>query len=79
MMFDFETRAKLTKPCPFCGSREQKTFSRTYYEEKCADSGALRIACESCGAELWNHPFRAMEYKEAVRLAVMNWNRRKAA
>ena len=79
-MFDHETKAKLVKPCPFCGSKKIKTHTKEYYSNNNNDTGSMEIECDNCGATLWSHPMQeGLTYNEAMRLAIKNWNRRATA
>lgn len=76
---EMETKAKLAKPCPFCGSRKIKTLSRSFYEAKDMN-GATKMECESCGATLWcfhdGDLSDTVDYNDITRKAIMQWNRR---
>lgn len=78
MKSDFEVTAKLAKACPFCGSRKIKCVSRDYYEANLHTYGSAWVECEGCGAELWNRTYSETPYSDAIKAAIMRWNRRAA-
>lgn len=75
-MFDNIRKAVDAKPCPFCGRERIITFTRAYYERQYASTGSMAMECQYCGAELWSHPRKEMEYEAAYLRALMKWNRR---
>ena len=77
MRLAHEVKAKLVKPCPFCGSKKIKALNRDYYEEQ-HFTGDMRLECEDCGATLWNFPHdgKDYDYNDAMKMIVERWNRR---
>lgn len=80
MKYSSEVRAKLAKPCPFCGCSVINVRSRENYENSAFSSGAMHMQCDRCGLELWSFPYprSEMDYPEAYRAMLKKWNRRVA-
>jgi DNA-directed RNA polymerase subunit RPC12/RpoP len=74
MINGFEVKARLTKACPYCGSRNIVTIAPKAYR----DNG-LRcnwITCEDCGARVSGYSNDEGDYNTAYREALKVWNRR---
>ena len=80
MKYSHETRAKLAKPCPFCGCTIINVRSREDYENSGSMNGTMHMDCNKCGSELWSFPRSRsdMYYPEAYREMLKKWNRRAA-
>ena len=80
---DWEVRARLAKPCPFCGSRKVITESREHFEAG-ETKTCCYIECADCGATIYGDPVRdesgrfVEDYNTAQRGALKAWNRRAA-
>ena len=75
MIHDFETRAKLAKKCPFCGSNVIKTKKPERVRE--GDLKVVVIKCDNCGAEVHAHT-EECDPDTGYRIALKLWNRRVA-
>ena len=74
MIKGFETKAKLVKVCPHCGSRNIFAISPEAFRE-----GGLQcvwITCDDCGARMSGYSEQTGDYNTAYREALTKWNRR---
>lgn len=78
MKHSFEVTARLAKACPFCGGKKINTTGKDYYYSNLSRYGSAWVTCEGCGAEVWNRTFAETPYNDAIRAAIMRWNRRAA-
>ena len=72
MIWSFQTKAKLAKSCPLCGSKHIKTDKTAYL----IDHGfkMYTIECETCGLTYTGK--RNDDLAVAYREALKGWNRR---
>ena len=73
MMFDNEVRARLAKPCPFCGCGMVKTDRPAFFREHKLE--ATSITCDRCGAQVYG---MGSDFNTAYHEALKLWNRRAA-
>jgi Lar family restriction alleviation protein len=75
-----EIRARLTKPCPCCGSKKIMMDSPKFIREN--DLKVVELLCKDCGLSMkvfvGDSEGRASSVKEAYQIAVKRWNRRAA-
>ena len=77
MIWTHERKARLTRACPFCGSRNIKTTAKWFYVEKYTDTGSIMMECDNCHANNWSQPMIPnLSYNDAMKMAVKKWNRR---
>ena len=76
---NWEKRAALAKPCPFCGSKRVVTETKDnfYY----GNMSCTYIKCLNCGAILFGEVVNEngsyeRTYNEAQRIVLKMWNRR---
>ena len=81
---DWEKKAHLAKPCPFCGGKEVFTESKENFED--SSKTCSYIECLNCGVTMWgdlgnrnvNGSYECT-YDEAQRAVLRKWNRRASA
>ena len=80
-----EDALEMAKPCPFCGKKDalEMTDITQYHRmfEKNGDGNvAMRIGCERCGLDLFEHGYKKgiRGYTDRVLLTVLKWNERAA-
>jgi len=80
-----EIRARLTKPCPCCGSRDIWMDSPEWLKEN--DLHCVDIMCKACGLRITAYDYYFdpetrkridTSLREAYRTALKRWNRRAA-
>ena len=74
MIYDFQTKAKLAKPCPLCGSKRIMADSPEYFAE--SHHTTVGIECADCG--LMFRDGAGTTYNECYREVLKKWNRRAA-
>jgi len=75
MMMNYETKARLAKKCPFCGSKKIVTKRADFLRD--GNLLTTEIKCDACGAEVRVYTDEcdpAKGYREALKV----WNRRTA-
>ena len=77
MIKGFEVKAKLTKACPYCGSRNITTINPEAFRK----SGLTCnwITCDNCGVRMSGYSEEAGDYNTAYRESLKLWNRRVSA
>ena len=75
MIYDFQTKAKLAKPCPLCGSDNIMVESPEYFAEN--RHSTLSIECADCGLAFRDG--NGGNYSEVYREVLKKWNRRVTA
>lgn len=77
MMYEWETVARLAKPCPLCGSRNVVTEKRSKFEEIPTLKTCTYIECRDCHVTVYGDPvLEGTTYNEAQRRVLKRWNRR---
>ena len=74
MIKGFEVKARLTKACPHCGSRNIVTIDPEAFRED--DLKCNWITCDNCGARVSGYSEDAGDYNTAYRESLKVWNRR---
>lgn len=83
MKFSFEVKAIFAKPCPFCGSENVVTESKSNFYARGLRACSY-IKCADCGAAIYSDPVRGEDgefigtYNSAQHMALEMWNRRSA-
>ena len=80
---DWEKKAYLAKPCPFCGSKDLVTENKDNFED--SNKSCTYIECLNCGVTVYgdvksdaNGSYEST-YDEAQRAVLRKWNRRVSA
>lgn len=83
MKYDHEIKAIFAKPCPFCGSENVVTESKSHFYGRGLRACSY-IKCADCEATIYSDPVRGEDgeyirtYNNAQHEALAVWNRRSA-
>ena len=73
MIKNFETKARIAKSCPYCGSRKIATIAPKAFRKNTLQ--AVYIKCDRCGAKMHGYDDDG-DFNTAYRQALTAWNRR---